>query len=109
MKTLIVFSLFATLALAGCATVDRVVAGPPVLYACADGSLLTVQPSAGRGHMDVLYTGEGKEPYKGRLAGVDADFGERFAVSDGTSLWLNENKALLIRPGISQALCQIQP
>ncbi len=109
MKALIVYSLFAILSLAGCTTVDRVVAGPPVVYACADGSLLSVQSSASRGHMDVRYVDEGKEVYTGRLASVDADFGERFSVPDGTSLWLNENKALLIRPGIDQALCQAQP
>ncbi len=109
MKALIVYSLFATLSLASCATVDRVVAGPPVIYGCADGSSLSVQPSANRGHMDVSYVDEGKEVYKGRLASVDADFGERFSVADGTSLWLNDNKALLIRPGIDQALCQAHP
>lgn len=109
MKILTAYSLFAILSLAGCTTVDRVVAGPPVVYGCADGSTLTVQPSANRGHMDVRYVDEGKEAYKGRLASVDADFGERFSVSDGTSLWLNDNKALLIRPGIDQALCQAQP
>lgn len=109
MKTTIACSLFAILSLAACSTVDRVVAGPPVLYACADGSMLTAQPGAGRRHFDVLYKEEGQPVYKARLASVAADFGERFSVADGTSLWLNENKALLIRPGIDQALCQIQP
>lgn len=109
MKSLIACSLFAILSLAGCSTVDRVVAGPAVAYVCADGSTLTVQPGAGRRHMDVRYRDEGQDVYKGRLASVSADFGERFSVADGTSLWLNENKALLIRPGIDQALCQAQP
>ncbi len=109
MKALMTCSLIAMLSLTACATVDRVVAGAPLLYMCEDGGTLSAQPSAGRRHMDVQYVDEGKVAYKGRLASIDADFGERFSVSDGTSLWLNGDRALLIRPGLDQAVCQIQP
>lgn len=109
MKMPLVISLFAILALAGCGTVDRVIAGPPVLYACADGSFLSAQPGPGRRHMDVTYSDEGRTAYNGMLPAVDADFGERFSRLDGPTLWLNESKALFIRPGENQALCQIQP
>lgn len=102
-------ALLGMLLLAGCATVDTALTGPAAVFSCVDGSNLTVRTSASRHHAEVIYNDEGVTAFKGTLPAVDADFGERFSDARGNTLWLNQDKALLVRPGLDQALCHNQP
>lgn len=93
------------LALNGCQTVDAVVGGPESRYSCVTGGYVTTRPGMGRRHMDVTYTQDGQVYFNGVLASMLSDFGERFRADDGTSFWINDDKALFNRPGEEQILC----
>lgn len=97
------------LALSGCATMDTAISGPAVIYSCVDGSSLSLRTGLSRRHIEVTYTDEGHTAFKATLPATDADFGERFSDTAGNTLWLNQDKALLVRPGIDQALCHLSP
>lgn len=100
-----VLAALAAPVLTGCQTVDTVVGGPAVTYACVQGGILSVRPGAGRRHIDVTYYYDSQKIYSNVLESMPSDFGERFRADDGTSFWLNEEKGLFSRPGEDMALC----
>ncbi len=106
-KNLVYLHFAMLLALAGCATVDTALTGPAASYSCVDGSTLSLRPGLSRRHIEVTYSDEGRIVFQATLPAIEADFGERFSDSNGNTLWLNENKALLVRPGVDQALCHL--
>lgn len=104
-----VFMLLLALGLPGCQTVNLVTGGPEVTYTCVEGSVLTLRPASARRSMDATYTYAGQVVYRGPLAAIGSDFGERFRAADGTSFWMNDQKGLFSRPGEDMILCHKAP